>query len=495
MICAEQFVFSLFGESAPSVLTIGEFLLSTNAISAIRECGANPRPVKNVLELSNLTASFQCNVALICLGDSAAPKMASLEAVRQLCQRGFTVLTCGNGVGHWPVAHKCLPFLSGAADLLDIAADDFFARLRDLLKQSVQAATAAQQEKLKLREIMGGLGIVGESPAMLSVFRTVMRVSRLSDVPVLLTGETGTGKELLARAIHALDLKRHVGPFVAINCGAVSAGLAESELFGHRRGAFTGAERDRLGFFRAANRGVLFLDEIGDMEHTLQVKLLRVLEENRVLSVGEDSETPVDVRVIAATNRNVSEIVAGKVLRSDLFHRLNVLRIDTPPLRERSSDLRLLICHFLKKHRPFGLGKEITMEPDFIEALEKIEFTGNIRQLEHVVCQALIKKAVAGPLALRDLPVEVWRQLAEQRSEEVRDAESAVSIIDVAKTLSFDSDHCRLSHFLDSCEKMLLERTLQNTRGNQSKAARILGITPRSVYNKLRKHHVQLNAA
>jgi transcriptional regulator with PAS, ATPase and Fis domain len=295
-----------------------------------------------------------------------------------LRQRGFTVLTCGNGVEHWPVGYKCLPLLSGAADLLDMTADNFFARLQDLLKQSLQAATAAQEEKLRLCDIMGGLGVVGESPGMLSVFRTVVRVARLSDVPVLLTGETGTGKELLARAIHALDLKRRAGPFVAINCGAVSAGLAESELFGHRRGAFTGANRDRKGFFRAADGGVLFLDEIGDMEHALQVKLLRVLEERRVLSVGEDVETPVDVRVIAATNRDLPEIEASKVLRSDLFNRLNVLRIHVPPLRERPSDLCPLIFHFLEKHRALGTGKKMTVEPDFTEALSKIGFFGNV---------------------------------------------------------------------------------------------------------------------
>src|SRR5262249_10970726 len=159
----------------------------------------------------------------VCLSKNASPEAAQLDVVRHLCRRGFTVLTCGNGVGQWPIGFKCLPLLSGAADLLDTAAWDFFVRLQDSLKQSVQAATVAQVEKLKLCETMSGLGLVGESPAMLSVFRTVSRVSGLSDVPVLLTGETGTGKELLARAIHALDPKRRAGPFVAINCGAISA--------------------------------------------------------------------------------------------------------------------------------------------------------------------------------------------------------------------------------------------------------------------------------
>jgi len=239
---------------------------------------------------------------------------------------------------------------------------------------------------------------------------------------------------------------------------------------------------------------VLFLDEIGDMEPALQVKLLRVLEEGRVLSVGEDVETPVDVRVIAATNRDLAEIVADKVLRSDLFHRLNVLRIDVPPLRERPSDLCPLIFHFLKKHRPLGTGKKMTVEPDFAEALGKIGLPGNVRQLEHIVCQALVGKSGAGALALRDLPPEVWRKLAGQ-TQDVGDAESAAPTVELATSLSFDPDHWQLSHFLDACEKMLLERALQRACGNQSKAAALLGITSRSVYNKLRKHHLRLKVA
>jgi transcriptional regulator with GAF, ATPase, and Fis domain len=490
----EESVFSVPGESAHSVLMVGEFLRIRETIEAIRQCSAIPHRVEDLAALSKLTRSPRCSVALVSLGKSASPDAAPLKAIRQLCQRGFTVLACGNGVRQWPVGYKCLPLVSGAADVLDISSVDLFARLQHLLKQSLQAVTAARVEKLKLCEIMIGLGVVGESPAMLSVFRTIVRVSRISDVPVLLTGETGTGKELLARAIHALDLKRRAGPFVAINCGAISAGLAESELFGHRRGAFTGANRDRKGFFRAADGGVLFLDEIGDMEPALQVKLLRVLEEYRVLGVGEDMQTPVDVRVIAATNRDLAEIVADKVLRSDLFHRLNVLRIDVPPLRERPSDLCPLIFYFLEKHRLLGTGEKMIVESDFAEALRTIGLPGNVRQLEHIVCRAVAEKSGAGALALRDLPPEILRQLAGQ-TQGVGDAESGVPRVEVATPLSFDTDHWQLSHFLDSCEKMLLERALQKTSGNQSKAARILGITPRSVYNKLRKHHLPLNAA
>ena len=178
--------------------------------------------------------------------------------------------------------------------------------------------------------------MVGDSATMDGVFRWILRVSPLSELPVLLSGETGTGKELVARSIHRLDPRRADGPFVAVNCGAIVSGLAESELFGHRRGAFTGALHDRLGLVRAARGGVLFLDEIGDLDPGLQSKLLRVLQEHRVLAVGEDHEVAVNVRIIAATNRSLDEMVHARTFRADLFHRLNVLSIRIPALRERS---------------------------------------------------------------------------------------------------------------------------------------------------------------
>jgi transcriptional regulator with PAS, ATPase and Fis domain len=226
----------------------------------------------------------------------------------------------------------------------------------------------------------------------------------LSDVPALITGETGTGKELLAHAVHQLDLKRCQGPFIALNCSAINPGLVESELFGHRRGPFTGADRDRKGFIRSAEGGVLFLDEIGERDDALQAKLLRVLQENRVLGVGEDREVAVSVRITAAMNRDLEAMVQLRRLRADLFHRLNIVAIRIPPLGERPADLKPLIKHFLEKYQHLRPACALSVEPEFSEALTQLQLPGNARQLENLVRWALVHKDDDTALNLRDLP-------------------------------------------------------------------------------------------
>jgi transcriptional regulator with PAS, ATPase and Fis domain len=357
-------------------------------------------------------------------------------------------------------------------------------------------------EKIKIA--MKNLGIIAESEAMISIFRWILRVSALSDLPILIMGETGTGKQILAHALHRLDSKRRNGPFIAVNCGAISPGLAESELFGHRRGAFTGADRERQGLIRSAQGGVLFLDEVGELDDALQTKLLRVLQESRVLGVGEDEEIAVDVRVIAATNRDLDNMVADKKFRADLFHRLNVLSIRIPALRERPADVGPLIEHFLKSCRSLNPAASLSVTSGFINALTKIELPGNVRQLENLVRQALVSKDDDSPLNLSDLPIEVWRQLSEQkdsfpvRSDQVSGRDELdnlapqtplqVTPSDLVKLLHANS--WSLSRSLRHCEKLFLEAALHTARGNQSETARLLGITPRSVYNMVRKHNL-----
>jgi transcriptional regulator with GAF, ATPase, and Fis domain len=387
---------------------------------------------------------------------------------------------------------------------LDSTKAEFAGELQGLLEQLLQAEAERREEAKHVKHVMKQLGSVGESQAIMAVFQIVCRVSSLSDLPILITGETGTGKELLARAIHQLDLKRRQGPFVALNCSAISHGLAESELFGHRRGAFTGADRDRKGLIRAAEGGVLFLDEIGELDEALQAKLLRVLQENRVLGVGEDREVAVSVRMIAATNRDLEAMVQQGRFRADLFHRLHVLAIHIPPLRERPADLKPLIEHFLQQYRFLRPTGPLSVDADFIAALTQVELPGNARQLENLVRWALVNKDDDTPLQLRDLPLDIWQQLSEPRTRprvqsgpgiEKEDSQPATlqaaqQHIPSSIVSLLDLNGWSLSRSLEHCERLFVEAALHKAHGNQSAMARLLGITPRSVYNKLHKHQL-----
>jgi transcriptional regulator with GAF, ATPase, and Fis domain len=246
---------------------------------------------------------------VVALGACPSPDDIGLHIIRSLKRKGFRVISYEEGAQSWPLSVRCQILLVGSLWLLDSAQAEFAQELQRILAQLLRAEAERQSKEDRIKSMMKKLGIVGESQAIISVFRTILRVSSLSDLPILLMGETGTGKELLATAIHQLDPKRRNGPYVTLNCGAISPGLVESELFGHRRGAFSGADRDRKGLIRSAEGGVLFLDEIGELDDGLQAKLLRVLQEHRVLGVGEDREVPVDVRVIAATHRDLDEMV------------------------------------------------------------------------------------------------------------------------------------------------------------------------------------------
>jgi transcriptional regulator with GAF, ATPase, and Fis domain len=334
--------------------------------------------------------------------------------------------------------------------------------------------------------------LVGDTPAMLNLFRSIQRVSTLSALPVLISGETGTGKELVAHAIYCQDAKRRKFAFVPLNCAALNHELSESELFGHRRGAFTGANYDRPGLFRSADRGVLFLDEIGELNAALQAKLLRVVQTNRVLAVGEDREIAVDVRVIAATNRNLPEMVKGGLFREDLYYRLNVTPLHIPPLRERRADIAPLVEHFLRKHQHLaqnGNGKAHAA-PDFLHALERTALPGNARQVENLVRRALVDRETSGALRLSDLPEDVWADLSEQEESsqnlERKPPQAETGLMTYAMECLVQNQWS-LGKSLAQLEELLVKAALEAAHGNQTEAARRLGITARSVYNKLHK--------
>jgi DNA-binding NtrC family response regulator len=480
-------------QSSPATVAVWdqayERLQSINEI--IKSCGANTVLLQDPAQISSVERSFSKTVALVALGDRTAQGAESFAIIRALKLKGFRVISYEDDVLSWPIGTRCRALLSGCSSLFDSSERNFPDELRQAVTRALQVATESHFEEQLIKEQMEALGIIGESAEMMAVFRWVMRVSALSDFPVLISGETGTGKELIANALHRLDSKRSKGPFIAANCSVISAGLAESELFGHRRGSFTGADSDRKGLFRAAEGGILFLDEIGELSEALQAKLLRVLQEQKVLGVGFDQEVSIDVRVIAATNRSLEQMVKQRRFREDLYHRLNVLAVNIPPLRDRQEDLQPLTEHFLKKYSALNQGHTRTASSDFVEALTQVELSGNARQLENIVRRALLHKLDDAPLSLSDLTPAVWEQLSETINLE-KDGPGPPAQVDLQPHFVsiLDSNGWNLSRSLEYCERLLLQCALKIARGNQSQTARLIGITPRSVYNKLHKHNL-----
>ena len=449
-------------------------------------------------DIAHLSPTAQCHVALVGLTSPLA-EAAALVTIRQLRQLGFDVVGLADDSDRWTIAERCQALLAGALQCFDPSnprfGDELLARVRHLMADAQQR----RAEDDRIRTMKRAAGLEGESDAVHDIFRWILRVGPLSDLPTLVTGETGTGKEVIARAIAQLDPKRRHRPLVAVNCAAVSTGLAESEFFGHRRGAFTGADRERPGFIRAAHGGVLFLDEVGELADVLQGKLLRVLQDGRVTAVGDEREIEVDVRIIAATNRNLEALVAEGRFRADLYHRLNVLSVRVPPLRDRPADIKPLLLHFLRKYDALSDGP-VSVTADLVLALTQLPLPGNARELENIVRRVLVAKRDREPLSLSDLPVDYWRQLAERgvlpamartRSEELLPSSPAGPQMPTGKgdAVRLLEDHqWSLARALDYCEHELVHAALMRSGGNHSRTARLLGITPRSVYNKVRKH-------
>jgi two-component system nitrogen regulation response regulator GlnG len=345
--------------------------------------------------------------------------------------------------------------------------------------RSLEREVGALRREVGAR-IVPGDRLVGKSPALLEVFKTVGRVAA-RNVVVLVTGESGTGKELVARAIHAAS-PRAGGPFVAVNTAAIPRELLESELFGHERGAFTGAVAPRAGRFREASGGTLFLDEIGDMPVDLQAKLLRVLQSDEVTPVGGRVPERVDVRIVAATHRDLDALVAAGAFREDLLYRLRVVPIHIPPLRERREDVRVLAEHFVDRYAAELVGAPRYLSEGCLARLVRHEWPGNVRELENAIKRALVLSAgeVLTPedFAFLEAPRRAEAEPARLESLVASEAQAA---LDAGQ----DDLHRRL---LERVERPLLERVLAHTGGNQIRAAALLGINR----NTLRKKIVEL---
>jgi nitrogen regulation protein NR(I) len=337
------------------------------------------------------------------------------------------------------------------------------------------------------------IGIVGRTEAMQSVFKLIGQLA-MSDATALITGESGTGKELIARAIYHHG-KRSEKPYLAINCAAIPENLLESELFGHERGAFTGASHQRIGKFEQCNGGTLFLDEIGDMTPATQTKILRVLQNGTFERVGGNQPIKVDVRIIAATNKPLEEAVANKSFREDLFYRLNVVRIRVPALRERREDIPLLVEYFLKKFAAKNSQPIKAITDSAIRALENYSWPGNVRELENVIHRALVVSkgdAILGS----DLPAELTRGSSEERREPSGGTPAAMETNDTAALaaalfrIARRDPKLKLIPFI---ERELVVHALKETHGNQVQAAKLLGITRATLRKRVEKFGITQN--
>jgi len=351
----------------------------------------------------------------------------------------------------------------GAYDYLSkpYEVDDLRLTVRRALEQS-----RLVRENLELRQSIEeeneqAVEMIGMSPQMIEVYKMIARVAP-TGATVLIEGESGSGKELVARAIHA-NSERSAFPFIALNCGAVSETLLETEMFGHVKGAFTGASYAKQGMFESANRGTVFLDEISETSASMQTKLLRVIEEREVQRVGSMERNPVDIRIIAATNRSLRKLVIEGSFREDLFYRLNVVNITVPPLRERMADLPLLFDHFLRRHSR-RIGRRVAAHPEVVELLSSHGWPGNVRELENMVERAIALNT-SGMLTSVDFGEYMTK----------KEPRSALFSGDLVS--------------LEEIERQYISHVIERCGGNMSRAAEVLQIDRRTLYRMMERFH------
>jgi DNA-binding NtrC family response regulator len=405
------------------------------------------------------------------LTDLKMPHVGGLELIEEVQKRGLSVAVIVT-TGHGSIGEAVQAMRLGAVDFLTKPID--VDHLRLVIKRALRER-ALHDEVLVLREQLqerfAFQNIITKNPQMHAVFDLIRHVGRTSST-VLIEGETGTGKEMVARAIHQSSQLRN-GPFVAINCAAVPETLLESELFGHEKGAFTGAMQQRKGRFELADGGTLLLDEVGDVPAAMQAKLLRVLQERRFERVGGTTSLEVDVRVIAATNRDLHRLVKKGKFREDLYYRLNVVKIDLPPLRERTEDIPLLAAHFAEKYARPG-GPPIRISPETMEALLSCQWPGNVRQLENAMERACITTR-DGLVRPENLPPEVTNP-----------ATSKLPIpVDLGRPLAE-----QLGELSAAFEARYIRRALKKAHGHVGRCAEICGLSRRSMTEKIAQYKI-----
>ena len=402
--------------------------------------------------------------------DLKMPKLSGLEVLKKVKDIPVVVLTA---YGTMDYTVKAIEL--GAADY--ITKPFSFEEISEILKKLLtKREESGKEEKSES-------GIVGSSKVMQEVFKTVAKVAK-SSITVLITGESGTGKEVIARAIHNYS-DRKEKPFVAVNCAALPANLLEAELFGYEKGAFTGAVSSKKGLFEQANGGTIFLDEIGELPLPLQAKLLRVLQEKEVRPIGSERSKKVDVRVIAATNRNLEEEVKKETFREDLYFRLNIVKIELPPLRERKEDIVPLAHHFIKR-----FSEEFKLPPkelsaDAVEFLLSYHFPGNVRELENMILRAMV---------LSPSNLITAEDLKRQAYQEAPTLESLIREF-VLKVFSVEQkeENNLYEIVVKAAERAVISEVLKRCNFNQVKAAKVLGIHRNTLRRKIKELEIELS--
>jgi DNA-binding NtrC family response regulator len=407
----------------------------------------------------------------VLITDLRMPGMGGMDLIREINQRRLQVTTIVT-TGFGSIERVVEAMRLGAYDFLTKPIDPTYLKLvmeRALKKRELQDEVMGLRQQL--REKFSFHNMISKNPAMHRIFELISHIATKKST-VLIEGETGTGKELIAKAIHFASEAR--GNLVAVNCAALPENLLESELFGHEKGAFTSAEARRKGRFELADKGTIFLDEIGDISPAMQAKLLRVLQEKKFERVGGHESLEVDLRVIAATNKHLEAEVQTGRFREDLYYRLNVIKIDVPPLRERPEDIPLLITHFLHKYCPEGEQPK-KIAPEAMERMLAYRWPGNIRELENAIERAAV--TTVGPvIGLENLPPRVVGGSAGEKPRVE---------IDLSKPLK---------HYLDQAteqiEREYIRKALEKTRGNVGRCAELCGLSRRSVSGKISQYGI-----
>jgi two-component system response regulator PilR (NtrC family) len=397
-----------------------------------------------------------------------------LKFTKEISPNSFFLLITGV-----PTVETAIAAINSGADRYVIKDHELVDQLRRAVKEvaeSLKWKKEAGYLRRELRRLTGLDNIIGQSPKMRAIFDLIQTIAPQTS-RVLITGESGTGKELVARAIHENSLRAQA-PFITINCGAFPETLLESELFGYMKGAFTGANENRQGLFQAAHGGTLFMDEIGNMSLTMQVKLYRVLQEGKVRPIGSTEETDVDVRIIAATNKEFEKEIAEGRFREDLYYRLSVIPIQLPALRERREDIPLLARHFLERFRK-SMEKPVEgLSPEAVRRLEAYDWPGNVRELENTMERAVALET-GGEISLRVLPDRIAGY-----------ASSATSGVGGASEFTFPLEGLDFEKEIAETERRYLRAALEKSNGVRTKASDLLKISYRSFRHYAKKHNL-----